>query len=60
MKDGCMWFCEKCDEKLFEEYFTLTDIVIQLPAVMNSFYSNKERRTCKNCGTVMEPPPKLS
>src|SRR5205085_10171117 len=28
-KDGLMWFCDKCNEKLFEEYFKLTDIVSQ-------------------------------
>jgi 3-hydroxyanthranilate 3,4-dioxygenase len=55
-EDGCMWFCEKCGNKLYEEFFPLTDIVIQLPIVMNKFYSNLDLRTCKVCGTVMEPP----
>jgi 3-hydroxyanthranilate 3,4-dioxygenase len=56
MMDGVMWFCEKCQNKLYEEFFALTDIVQQLPAVMNKFYSNKDLRTCKKCGAVMEPP----
>ena len=56
MKDGCVWYCEKCQNTLHEEYFILTDIVTQLPKVMNNFYSNKELRTCKKCGTIMEPP----
>ena len=54
--DGFMWFCENCDEKLYEEYFELTDIVAQLPPVMERFYSDVEKRTCKKCGTVIEPP----
>jgi 3-hydroxyanthranilate 3,4-dioxygenase len=54
--DACMWFCEKCNTKLYEEYFGLKDIVGQLPVIMNSFYSSLEKRTCKNCGYVMEPP----
>lgn len=58
-KDGCLWFCEKCDHKLYEEYFELTDIVKQLPEVMNKFYASEDLRTCKKCGTVMEPPKKL-
>ncbi len=58
-KDGCMWFCEKCDTKLYEEFFQLTDIVTQLPIVMEKFYSSLEHRTCKKCGAVMEPPMKL-
>ena len=55
-KDGFMWFCESCDEKLYEEYFELTDIVTQLPSVMERFYSSEEKRTCKSCGAVMERP----
>src|SRR3954471_6902728 len=56
MKDGFMWFCENCNNKLHEEFFIMTDIVTQLPKVMNNFYSNQALRTCKKCGTVMEPP----
>ncbi len=59
-KDGCLWFCENCNHKLYEEYFELTDIVKQLPVVMEKFYASTELRTCKKCGTVMEPPVKLS
>ena len=55
-KDACMWFCEKCDNKLYEEFFKLEDIVNQLPKVMNAFYANLDLRTCKKCGAVMEPP----
>jgi 3-hydroxyanthranilate 3,4-dioxygenase len=54
--DGFMWFCENCNDKLYEEYFELTDIVAQLPPVMERFYSDIEKRTCKKCGAVMEPP----
>jgi 3-hydroxyanthranilate 3,4-dioxygenase len=59
-KDGCLWFCENCNNKLYEEYFELTDIVKELPLVMEKFYASKDLRTCKKCGTVMEPPKKLN
>jgi len=59
-KDACQWYCEKCNHKLYEEYFALTDIVKQLPVVMDKFYSSIDKRTCDQCGTVMEPPVKLS
>ena len=55
-QDGFLWFCENCGEKLYEEYLELTDIVKQLPEVMNNFYASQEKRTCKNCGIIMEPP----
>lgn len=54
--DGFLWFCENCHEKLYEEYFELTDIVKQLPPVMERFYADESKRTCKHCNTVMEPP----
>ncbi|TAE00575.1 MAG: 3-hydroxyanthranilate 3,4-dioxygenase [Bacteroidetes bacterium] len=54
--DGCVWFCENCGEKLYEEYFALTDIVVQLAGVMNNFYNSIENCTCKKCGTVMQRP----
>jgi len=59
-KDGLMWFCEKCNEKLYDEYFTLTDITNQFQAVFEKFYKSENLRTCKNCGYVMEPPPVIS
>lgn len=58
--DSCLWFCEKCGNKLYEEKFAMTDIVKQLPVVMNNFYASTEKRTCKKCGSVMEPPVKAS
>jgi 3-hydroxyanthranilate 3,4-dioxygenase len=57
-KDGLLWFCEKCNNKLYEEYFPLTNIMTQFQEVFERFYNNKEFRTCKKCGHVMEPPQK--
>lgn len=54
--DGFLWHCESCGERLYEEYFELTDIVAQLPPLMKKFYDSEDLRTCKNCGHVMEKP----
>ena len=54
--DGFMWFCENCSEKLYEEFMNVSDIVKQLPPVMEAFYADEHKRTCKKCGTIMEPP----
>jgi 3-hydroxyanthranilate 3,4-dioxygenase len=59
-QDACQWYCENCNHKLYEEIFALTDIVKQLPIVMNNFYSSLDKRTCSQCGTIMEPPIKVS
>ncbi len=52
--DGLMWFCEHCGNKLYDEYFKLTDIVKQLPPIMEKFFSSEALRTCSECGTVMQ------
>lgn len=59
-KDGLLWFCENCNHKLYEEYFTLTDITMQFQKVFEKFYNSIELRTCKKCGTVLEPPPVIA
>lgn len=56
MLDAFMWFCESCGNKLYEEKMQVDDIVNDLPGVMEKFYANLELRTCKKCGTVLEPP----
>ena len=58
-QDGFLWFCEQCEHKLYEEYFTLEDITTQLPIVMQTFYNDRGLRTCKNCGHELLPPPKV-
>lgn len=55
--DGLLWFCENCNNKLYEEYFQLADITRQFQGVFQNFYSSEKLRTCKKCGSVMEPPP---
>ena len=59
-KDGLLWFCENCNNKLYEEYFELEDITTQFQDVFKRFYGSDELRTCNNCGTVMQPPPIIS
>lgn len=58
--DGLMWFCEKCNHKLFEEKFILNDIASQFQGVFEKFYTSKDLRTCKTCRHIMEPPPVIS
>lgn len=51
-KDGFLWICDGCNEKLYQENVHVTDIVSQLPKVFENFYSNIQHTTCKECGTV--------
>ena len=56
-KDGFMWFCEKCNNKLYEEYLHVTNIETQLTPVFDRFWLNEENRICSKCGTVMQKQP---
>lgn len=47
--DGLLWFCERCQHKLYEEYFPLTDIETQFPAVFERYYRSPHTR-CPACG----------
>lgn len=57
--DGFVWYCNQCDEKLYEEFLHVTNIVTQLPPVFERFYGNENHYTCKKCGTKMRQGHKL-
>jgi 3-hydroxyanthranilate 3,4-dioxygenase len=54
--DGFIWVCENpnCGEKLYEEYFQLTNIATQFPPIFERFYAS-DAATCKKCGTKAKP-----
>ncbi len=58
--DGLLWFCEKCNNKLYEVYFELTDIQSQFQGIFKKFYESEKLRTCSECGNVLDPPPVIS
>jgi len=57
-KDGFIWFCENCGNRLHEHYEHISDIVKQLPPIMEKFNNSLALRTCDECSTVMEIPKK--
>lgn len=52
-KDGLLWFCDTCNNKLHEVYFKLHDVEKDFLQHFKDFYSTIDLRTCNNCGTVM-------
>uniref|UniRef100_UPI00225ABDC8 3-hydroxyanthranilate 3,4-dioxygenase n=1 Tax=Dyella silvatica TaxID=2992128 RepID=UPI00225ABDC8 len=48
-KDGLLWFCEQCNQKLYEEYFILDSIENDFPPVFERFYRSLQARTCSTC-----------
>ena len=52
--DGLLWFCDNCNNKLYEVYFTLEDIEKDFLKHFELFYGSESLRTCDKCGTIME------
>ena len=55
-KDGLQWYCDQCSNLLHEEFFELTSIETQFPAVFQRYYDDIAHRTCKRCGHVAAVP----
>lgn len=55
-QDGFIWVCPKCSEKLYSEFFPVTNLVTQLPPLFDRFYSDPTKCTCKKCGHKMSQP----
>ena len=55
-RDGLLWYCERCNRKLYEEYFQLVDIEKDFPAVFERFYRSPAARTCTDCGHLHPAP----
>ena len=53
-QDKLVWFCENCHNQLHAASFAMSDIVKELPPIMNAFMGSEELRTCDRCGAVME------
>jgi 3-hydroxyanthranilate 3,4-dioxygenase len=59
LKDGLLWFCEKCNQPLHDTYFVLENIEKDFLPRFKEFYGSEEMRTCKSCGHMMETDPKF-
>lgn len=57
-QDALMWFCEKCNTKLYEQYFHLENIETQFAGIFNTFYRSIDSRTCASCGALHPAPEK--
>ncbi len=55
-QDHLRWYCEKCGDVVYDANFALEDLSSQLKPIIENFYADESLRTCKKCGTVMQPP----
>ena len=59
MMDALEWYCENCNTQLYREAFALDDIETDMPVIFDKYYNNLEKRTCKQCSAIMQPPTKV-
>ena len=50
-RDGLQWYCQSCGNKLYEEFFHLSNIETQFGAVFDRYY-NSDHVNCSKCGKV--------
>ena len=57
--DHFRWFCNNCNEKVYETSVEVGDYRADpVGQVYQKFSSDEKLRTCKNCGTAVPAPPK--
>lgn len=54
--DAFSWHCENCGNCLNIVRLAVSNIETQLPGIFAQFYADAALRTCRRCGTVMQPP----
>ncbi|MAX12831.1 MAG: 3-hydroxyanthranilate 3,4-dioxygenase [Candidatus Marinimicrobia bacterium] len=52
--DGFQWYCDNCDNLIYEKFSQVSDIVNQLPIIFDEFWNNLNNRTCKKCNQILE------
>ena len=56
MLDYFQWYCDECDNLLYEVSLELKDIVLQLPPLFESYWDNIEARKCDQCYAIQQKP----
>ena len=46
------WYCLDCSALVYEVELQVTDIVVDLPPVFETFYASEGARTCSSCGAL--------
>ncbi len=57
-KDGFQWYCPACNAKIYEEFFPVSRIEVQLSEVFQRFYSDPQKHNCQKCGQIFPVPKK--
>jgi 3-hydroxyanthranilate 3,4-dioxygenase len=55
-QDALQWYCDNCNNLLYEDRFVLQSVEKDFPPIFARYFGQEEHRTCKKCGTVMPAP----
>src|SRR5215470_1004950 len=55
-QDRFVWYCERCNEPVFETTLHFNDPSDAVSIAYEAMRSDVELRTCRRCGEVMAPP----
>ena len=58
MKDTHRWYCEKCNNVLFEKTVQIEVLERDMPPVFEAYYGDPDNQKCKTCGHVNPGRPK--
>jgi 3-hydroxyanthranilate 3,4-dioxygenase len=53
--DHVVFYCDECDEVIFDESVYMTDLKLLKP-ILESFWANEAARKCKKCGATLAKP----
>lgn len=56
--DTLRFYCDRCNSSVFEESFSHDDAETELSDILSRFWDDATMRTCRFCGTVVQPPSK--
>lgn len=56
--DTLRFYCDRCNSSVFEESFSHDDAEAELSDILSRFWDDATMRTCRFCGTVVQPPSK--
>ncbi len=54
--DHLTWFCENCGALLYDATLHCKDLGTQLKPIIEAFFADEVKRTCRTCGKVMQKP----
>lgn len=56
--DTLRFYCDRCNHSVYEEGFSLDDAQDELEDIFDRFWDDATLRTCRKCGSVVQPPTK--